>query len=306
MKFDELLSASWKLYRLHARTIITLVFLCTFLPFVAILLASQGIAHYMGVTGTLAQYEVAEDHYRALLSSGLLSGMGESLLQSLETQEGVLAGLREELLPFFLVQGVLGVLGGLIGLLGTFALVLGFFGKFGSASSLLREARTQYFSLLGTLLASLFVLLLGGFILLLGLLLFAVVARGIALISEPGALFFGALALIALCFAAIYLILGLCFVLYEALGRKTRGFVAVRGVWARMQGTRLEVLKQCFLFSLTLFVCFLPLLLLKLFFAFGTSTSFSAGVDTLLLLLYTFVVAPLLYFFMGFLYKKII
>ncbi len=306
MKFGDLLSASWKVYRLHSKTIVSLIFVCTFIPFLLLSVASSGLAQYMGVTGTLAQYDAAREQQYSLFFSSFSQGATESLTQALTSQEIVIARLQQELLPFSLISGIFAVIVGLVGLWGTFALLVGFFGTFGNARALLREARIQYLSLFGTLLAFALLIALGFVVLFFGGVLLGLLLMSIQAFNEPLSLVIGALGLVGIVWLCLYGFLGIGFTLYEALARKTRGFVAVRGSWNRMRGKRLVVFGYSALLCLSLFVCFLPLLLVKMLFDFGTSALFGTFFDGIIFLGYMFIAVPVMYFFYGFLYKKIL
>lgn len=286
----------------------SILFICTFLPLLVLLLVSEGVAHLMGVQGARVQYEAAQAHYQSLLSSIFLGSASESLVSALKAQEGILTELQQELLPFFGIQTLLGIITSIFGLLGMLALLIGFFGTFKPARVLLRDARARFGSFFVSVLALLLVLVLGGLLLFFGTVLVLALSQ-ILSFGNPGILPFGSLVgivgMIGLCFLGGYWLLGVSFTLYEVVARKTTGFAAIRAVWARMRGKRWNVFGYSLLLALTIFVCALPFFLLRLTFSFGTYAFLGEGIELLLSFAYIFIVIPLLYFFYGFLYKQL-
>lgn len=305
MSFGEVLGSSWKLYRLHWKTIMTIVFVCSFIPFLLLTFAAPGVAYLLGVTETLGAYQNAQLTYKALLKGSFSGDLPDASSSALEAQQAVLSDLQSQLLPYFASMGVLSLVAGLIGLLGMLALLLGFFGKFGSASVLLREARSRYLSFLGTILAWGVVGILGFAILFLGVIILTFLVGAVAPNSSTGALVLGVIGGVILLLLGFYFVLGILFTPYEALARKNAGFSAVRGAWNRVHGKRWLIVGYSVLFSLCVFVCLLPLLILQGIFTFSSLFIGVLIANVLIQLVLMFVLTPFVYLFYGFLYKKL-
>jgi hypothetical protein len=303
MGAGDLLRSAWNVYTLHWKTIVTIFFFCAFLPSLISYGLAVGLAHQLGLMGTFEQYTLAVERYRELVFDMLLSSR---LVDpgALDAQKLVVNSLQAEVAPLLHTQTVLNIIVMLIYFLGMLALLRGFYGKFGSASTLLREAHKRYLGFLGTLCAYFLGLILLAVVLGLGLALVILLVQLVGSSSGAG-LVLETLGGILLVILGVYVLLGLSFALYECAHTGKSGFTALRISWMKVQGKRWTLLGQCLLAFFILGACMLPLFLVQLFFELGTFGVLKEGMDTVISLVISFVFVPVWYLFLALLYKRL-